>query len=319
MVILTLIGGLGNQLSGYAFGYAMAKRMDTELYLDDSLLKKLEKKNNIENLYGLGHFDISLPKSKKLKNEVIIFLYNSLLGKIYRKIYEFIPFRLKNIIIETDFRLNLEILQMNKKSAYFLYGYWPAFNYWSEFKDEVLSNIKFSDLIENSFFKSKKKIEKTNSVSVHIRRGDYEKKPDVNNTLGNVCSINYYRKSYDFIYSKVKNPQFIVFSDDIEWAKENFKIDGNEIYVDEHSNNDDNEVGHKNDGQNDLYLMSLCKHNILANSSFSLWAALLNKNSSKIVVCPSKWFNPKNSNLDKINNEYINTIFPDEWIKINIS
>jgi hypothetical protein len=116
-----------------------------------------------------------------------------------------------------------------------------------------------------------------NSCSLHIRRGDYISDEKANNVHG-TCGLEYYKKAIKHINSQFENVQYFIFSDDISWTKENLLIE-NAIYV--HNNS----IPHE-----DIYLMSLCNHNITANSSFSWWGAWLNKNQNKTVIAPKKWF-----------------------------
>jgi hypothetical protein len=141
------------------------------------------------------------------------------------------------------------------------------------------------------------KILSTNSVSIHIRCGDYLS-PKYISIYGGICTIEYYKRAISYILQTVDNPVFFIFSDDIEWTKDNITIN-NAIFV---SNNK---------GINsflDMYLMSICKHNIIANSSFSWWGAYLNKNKNKKVIMPNRWFNSK---LPDPN------VFDSKWIKLS--
>ena len=142
-------------------------------------------------------------------------------------------------------------------------------------------NKQIMDLILNS-----------NSVSVHIRRGDYLKAENIK-MYGNIATDDYYKKAIATISSKVKDPYFFIFSNDIEWCKSNLYID-KVVYVQDNT-------GAKS--YIDMFLMSKCKANILANSSFSYWGAMLNENINKIVVYPHIW-----------NNVYTPDIFPQNWI-----
>src|SRR3989344_4984067 len=135
----------------------------------------------------------------------------------------------------------------------------------------------------------------TNSVSVHIRRGDYVTNANTNQFHG-LCSLDYYNKAVSFISSKQNEMELFVFSDDIEWCKENLKYDFPIHFVE------------TNDAHSDMYLMSLCKHNIIANSSFSWWGAWLNDNFQKIVVAPSQWIADASVNTQDL--------IPKGWIKI---
>ena len=134
-----------------------------------------------------------------------------------------------------------------------------------------------------------------NSVSIHVRRGDY-----LNGyyfeTLGKICDIDYYKRAIALINKEVNDPYFYIFSDDPGYVAENLKIE-NATYVD---------FNRGRDSWQDMYLMSQCKHNIIANSTFSWWGAWLNTNLNKIVIAPNRWF----ANMD--NDEIV---LP-EWIRL---
>jgi hypothetical protein len=112
------------------------------------------------------------------------------------------------------------------------------------------------------------------------------------------CTLDYYHEAIKIMKEKIKNPYFFIFSDDIPWVKENLKIDGDAFFI----------TGKKIKDHEEMFLMSRCKHNIIANSSFSWWGAWLNNNPEKIVIAPKRWFN----------NEKINTsdLVPDNWLRI---
>ncbi len=139
------------------------------------------------------------------------------------------------------------------------------------------------------------KIKSLNAISLHVRRGDY-----VNLThIHGLCDLNYYKRTIDYIASRVQNPHFFVFSDDIPWVRENLKIEYPFDVVD------------INDGKTafcDIWLMKHCQHNIIANSSFSYWGAWLNENPDKFVVAPQIWFVE--------NNDSFKDIVPKGWIRL---
>jgi hypothetical protein len=138
----------------------------------------------------------------------------------------------------------------------------------------------------------------TNSVSLHVRRGDYLINPRAKQLLV-VCDAEYYLKSVEIMSSKVERPHFYIFSDDIKWAKENIIMPFKTTFVGENGPRKSYE---------DLRLMSLCKHNIIANSSFSWWGAWLNENPNKIVIAPKQWF--RSSEKDT------KDLIPESWLKI---
>lgn len=140
-----------------------------------------------------------------------------------------------------------------------------------------------------------RRIIETNSVSIHIRRGDYLS--EINQGLyGGICTEMYYAKAITYICNKIDQPSFFVFSNEIDWVKNNVDIP-NPTYID---------FNNGADSWQDMFLMSQCKHNIIANSSFSWWGAWLNRNTNKIVITPSRF----------INLEEDSDIIPDAWIRI---
>jgi hypothetical protein len=142
-----------------------------------------------------------------------------------------------------------------------------------------------------------REISDVNAVSLHVRRGDYVHNSKAAATYA-LCSLDYYNKSIKYVAERVHNAHFFVFSDDIPWVKSNLEIDFPVKYI-------DNNFGV--DSYNDMRLMSLCKHNIIANSSFSWWGAWLNLNSEKIVVSPMRWF---------FNETGIQDLIPKSWVRL---
>ena len=170
-------------------------------------------------------------------------------------------------------------------------GYWHDLKF---FDEETIDLFEFNNDIGSINVEHINKFSKYNSISVHIRRGDYMNNASV---YGNICTKEYYEKAIHYFNEKFENNFFVFFSDDIIWVKENFNL-SNALYIDNNK---------KDKSYIDMYLMSKCNHNIIANSSFSWWGAYLNRNKNKTVIMPSKWYN-----------EDINTfkLFIDNWIKL---
>ena len=163
-------------------------------------------------------------------------------------------------------------------SEAYLFGYWQTEKYFSDIKETILKSIHFFVPQSNELKEIVNNIEETNSVSIHVRLGDY-----VGTDLyDNICNKSYYEKAMGLVEGRIKNVQYFVFSDCIDDARKMFENKNNVTYVD--INNDDNSYL-------DMYLMSLCKHNILANSSFSWWASYFNEHHNKITIAPQKWLN----------------------------
>jgi hypothetical protein len=248
---------------------------------------------------GLGNqiFQWGYGKSLSITHGIDLFLdtthYNNQLSNTPRK-YELIKFpNLKHNkpnygnkrIIQISDNFNYEKLHYDDNYSYYLNGFWQSEKYFLNISDIIRDELQPDD---ETLEKLKSKVE-DNSVSLHIRRTDYV----TSNGFHPVQTIEYYNKALETIgdYN-----QLLVFSDDISWCKNNLKYD-NIFFVE------------NQDSIEDLWLMSLCAHNIIANSSFSWWGAWLNKNKNKKVIAPMNWFGGS-SELNQ------SDIVPDTWIKI---
>lgn len=173
-------------------------------------------------------------------------------------------------------------------------GYWQTAKYFRDIEDQLRYELKFGDG-ENKLDYKRKEIAGCNSISVHIRRGDYLKADDI---YGGICTDEYYQRAIKYIKKNVVNPKFYFFSDDIEWVKRRYN--GDDCYYIDSSMFDNYQDWY------DMCLMSSCRHNIIANSSFSWWGAWLNDNDEKIVIAPERW----------LNNEDTPDIWYDGWIRL---
>jgi hypothetical protein len=174
-------------------------------------------------------------------------------------------------------------------------GYWQSENYFKEFENEIRKDFKLKNSPAQNILDLAKEISSSDSLCLHVRRGDY-----VGNAYHETVDRKYYEQGLKYISERTAISRIYVFSDDIEWCKENMKFDYPMTFVgDEYS-------GEKGEGH--LYLMSACKNFLIPNSSFSWWAAWLSESKNKIVVAPKKWFNDESVNTDDIT--------PKEWIRI---
>lgn len=277
MIIVNIRGGLGNQLFQYACARALSISTSQSLKIHHAKRISL---NSHRDFMLSSIFNIKIKKSaaKDIK-KVLGFSFPTYLLDIFL-IKIFSHLRPQNFITDLSFNaFSKELFSMNKKHIYLL-GYWQSYKYFETFfqlfKEEFCFKKEFLKKNEkNIYFNS---IVLSNSVSIHFRRGDYISNSSANKFHG-TCSSSYYNSAIKFIIKKIKKPHFFIFSDDIEWAKAQVYPLGLEITF----------VDNKEDYV-DFWLMSLCKNNILANSTFSWWAAWLNKNKSKIVIAPKKWF-----------------------------
>jgi hypothetical protein len=285
MKIIKLKGGLGNQLFQYAFGRLLAITNKTEIKYYTSSVSK----GDTARQYKLDKFntEVSFASEAEAVSE------KNKAGLFYRVIKVF-----KRKILK-QYHIGYDINSLSIKEN-FLEGYWQSYKYLEPIRDILLKEISLKTLPTDEYVNVLNKINNCNSVSLHIRRGDY-----VNDAKTKrehyVFGLEYYKQAIEIIKSSVSEPNFYIFSDDIEWAKENLDVGGcQSIFVSNFSFEDYEE----------LMLMSKCKHNIIANSSFSFWGAWLNQHSNKIVIAPSKWNN-------RYDNQY-RDLLPPEWIKIKI-
>jgi len=268
MVTVRIFGGLGNQMFQYAFGFAVAKKLKKKLQLDVKYAATWSTKRDFElDSFKISHNNV-LKYRYFLSYKYIRHIVNLLCRLIYKKTKIF-----QNYEYLYD-SFNIENLCKNC----YLGGIWQSEKYFADCKEEIRKEFQFKDGLNKESMNILQRFDGQNTVSIHVRRGDYM--IELFKDLGLVCTANYYQRAIAHILANVANPVFIVFSEDIEWVKEYIKIPEPCIYVDSL----DKPPSH------DMQFMSLCKHNIIANSTYSWWAAWLNQNPDKIIIAPDKWW-----------------------------
>ncbi|NHZ85962.1 MAG: hypothetical protein GWP19_08785, partial [Planctomycetia bacterium] len=193
---------------------------------------------------------------------------------------------------------NFSLTVIEESPNVYLTGYWQNNDIIEEYKNLLSNELLLKHPLSTNSETYLKSITSTNSVAIHFRRGDYINKPNASKVHAS-CSMNYYYNGIKYIQKKNDDLHYFIFSDDITWAKNNFTFNTNVTYI------DDDEPAYEH-----LYLMSQCKHQITANSTFSWWAAWLNLNKNKIIITPKYWYHDK-----QLNNTVIR--IPKEWIKID--
>lgn len=275
MIISNLIGGLGNQMFQYAGARALSIDLDTKLMLDASDFVGYELHHGYE-LERVFQIPVTIATNADLDN-----LLGWQKSKLVRRLLRKLPFKLigsKHLIFEPTFRYWPGIESVNDGS--YLMGYWQSELYFSHHAATIRNDFSFKSELSPKNAAIASHIQSVNSVSLHIRRGDYVSDVKTSSTIG-LCSPAYYEQAIAKICERVKHPEFFIFSDDMAWVRSNFRIDFPCHFVDHNKGLD---------SFNDMRLMSLCKHHIIANSSFSWWGAWLNTSPEKIVFAPQNWF-----------------------------
>jgi hypothetical protein len=277
MIIVKIIGGLGNQLFQYATARALALRTNQELAFDVEEYHKEnvgDTKRKLElHLMGISATQVGRKDLKRVKGrEPCSRRYLSRLDRIFYK-------RPRTYIKEIGPEAIDKLLHLQSEA--YLFGYWQSEEYFKDFAKQIRSDLHFSETMNEANVSLLKEISLSNSVGLHVRRGDYAN-DEKTNVYHGMCSLDYYREALRLISEKCGKPDIFVFSDDINLCRQNLTSTETMHFVTQ--NEAENTVM-------DMELMSACKHNIVANSSFSWWGAWLNANEDKMVIAPKKWFN----------------------------
>lgn len=276
MKIVNILGGLGNQMFQYAFAIALRERFSEEnVRIDPSGFKGYPLHNGYELL---RIFSVSIPEASFREQLKVYYPLRSY--RMWQIGNRLLPQR-KSIVRENaDMRFTPSLLS-DSRSAYYL-GYWQTEKYFRDIRSQILEAFTFPPFEQGSKNEAVlREIQSKNVIGVHVRRGDYV---NIGNTQG-ICTLEYYRKALCLISERTNPEMFLIFSDDIEWCRNEiskFLRDVSTVYVDWNKGRD---------SFRDMQLMSCCRHNIIANSSFSWWGAWLNQNPDKIVIAPSRWMN----------------------------
>nr|WP_262902924.1 alpha-1,2-fucosyltransferase [Salegentibacter lacus] len=286
---------MGNQMFQYATARVLAKRNKSIILLDDSFYSK--KTGNLQKFprqLDLKIFDKSLLIVTALQKKKFTEL------SFHNRIKKKLGFNYPKIYKEPTFRFNDQLFQMS--SPVYLKGYFQSYKYFENEEKFIQGLFVFpEEYLNKNDRELKDYICNQKTVSIHIRRGDYVENQQTQEFHGN-CTLEYYNKAILHLTKQFDNLNLIFFSDDIAWVKENFKaISHKKLFI----------TGNENQNSwKDMYLMSLCNHHIIANSSFSWWGAWLNKKPGKQVIAPAKWFS--NTEQEKKTVDLI----PPGWLRI---
>lgn len=292
MIIVKLMGGLGNQMFQYAAARSLSLRHGTELKLDLTFLAG-DQAGNTPRTFELGHFNISAanasPQEIALLNGKESTARKTFLSRFYPKGCRYGWYREKQFNVNPEFFLLPDNVHLE--------GYWQSERYFESMSETIRKDftLKYSPAGLN--LELAEEIRSVNSVSMHVRRGDYVS-DEKTRMMHDVCDLEYYCRAEEKITQSVDEPQFYVFSDDPEWVAANLKLHHPARFV-RHNQG----MAHE-----DLRLMSLCRHHVIANSSFSWWGAWLAGQSDRLVIAPQRWFNDSSMQVCDL--------VPARWYKI---
>ena len=291
MIISKITHGLGNQLFQYAIARNLSIKKNTPLYLDLRYFNHTYATDTFRS-FKLNHFNIDY----KLLDNSPALIYLSKSTKLFPN-RSFPPF----FKLLRDKQGSFEPGIFSEESMFiYLSGFWQTEKYFREIREVLQKELILKTLPGGKFEDYKKQISADpNPVSLHIRRGDYVNNAQFSNQFGFI-GLDYYRKAIDTFKQKTPNCKFFIFSDDLQWVRENLNAGEDAVFVENTGENSDLE---------DLMLMRTCNHHIIANSSFSWWGAWLNSKEDKIVIAPSKWFN----NMPDLST---NELIPETWIRL---
>ncbi len=283
MITVRLTVGLGNQMFQYAMGRALAHRHQSQLELDTSWFPHFPKvagQNpneifafNIVQNFAKTNYQIQWTKSK------LSFLEGLK------------PLRRRKYVNEKFLRPDDNVLDIS--GDVYLEGYWQDLKYFSTIRDILCQEFTLQKPLDpgTDLFRL---VQKENTVAIHVRRGDY-----VWSAGDALLSLAYFKKAMETLSQKIHGPQYIIFSDDIPWVKANLPVPSGSYFVDRSH--------HLTDAE-ELVLMSLCRHQIISNSTFSWWAAYLNSYPGKIVIAPARWNGSEPFDCE--------TLIPASWIAL---
>jgi hypothetical protein len=303
MITVKLSGGLGNQMFQYALGRSLSLGRKVPLALDISHYNTYHDKKyaldcfNIPATVQIGgpprmYYDFNLGNPLSKAKQTLKFLGGAP-KRVSEKGFSYELTGLVGSALEPAGGFDTSVLEAGKNT--YLVGFWQDERYFNKHQSPLRMDFSFKEALSKNAKDLKLAINRSRAISVHVRRADYIENSVINETM-EVLSPQFYERAAEQFAKKVDQPVFIIFSDDIEWCKQNLNFKHPTLFSDKRLRD-----------WEDMYLMSICKHNIIANSTFSWWAAWLNQNPNKLVAAPKNWFRDKNLKDPEL---------PEGWIKL---
>lgn len=293
MITSHIIGGLGNQMFQYAAGRSLALRHGCELQLDtlDFAGYSLHQGFELTTVFGIDSPQID----RQTRDQLLGWRGSGLARRLLKRCPGFQIGR-PPFVNEPHFQYWKGWEQLACPA--YISGYWQSELYFSDCADQIREDFKFSKPLDPHSKEIAKEIQGAVSVSLHVRRGDYANNLKTNAVHG-LCEPAYYASAIKHLSDQLGAMHLFVFSDDIEWARANLPLAAHPHTFVSHNKG--------SDSWRDMQLMSICRHHVIANSSFSWWAAWLNTSRMKTVVAPKRWF---------VKNIDTRDLMPQQWIRI---
>jgi hypothetical protein len=294
MIYVKLLGGLGNQMFQYAMGRKLSILHQSSMRFEVDGLKAGE---DIRTTYELGIFNI--PKIDFAKREEIFPFRRKTIFKSEFLCQVVNYLQKRSMIVESGHLPFSQKFVDDSTTNCYVRGLWQTEKYFNDVQQTIRGDFEFKEPLDG------KNLELANillnepaAVSLHVRRGEFANDPKYAALIG-TCDVNYFKSAMEIFVQRIGTARYIVFSDDLDWVKSQQFLPDSAIYVD---------YNQKANHFRDMQLMSLCKHNIISNSTFSWWGAWLNKNPNKVVVAPKKWFAGWEHDT--------RDLIPDSWVRI---
>ena len=266
-MIVRLMGGLGNQMFQYAFGRAVSIKNGEPLNLDRMSFLRDKLRD-----YELGEYHIMEGKKQRAKKLVCNVIYY-----IHKKLFPTMDFLPKSAGMEYEDEV-LTRQEITKKNRYWV-GYWQHTGYFEDIRNMLIKEFCYKGSLTKEQEKIAAEIQSGNSVAMHIRRGDYISDKGKRDYVN--LPREYYEQALQYIRERRPNIRIYIFSDDIQWCRQEYSDLADAVFIDGAISSDEH---------TDLELMKKCRHFVIANSTFSWWAAWLSENEDKIMIAPEHWF-----------------------------
>jgi hypothetical protein len=273
MVIVRLTGGLGNQMFQYAAGRALADRLGAELLLDTRAFgNPLAFQDYTRRAYALSPFKLraKLATAQDLKHWPVWPVEIGMRLRVVRPLFRRWHF---------ESGINYDPTLPALREPVCLVGYWQSERYFIDIADRIRADFALAQAMSGENARLLELAQSGHSVGLHVRRGDFVSLNDAAQVHG-LCSVDYYRRAIGLVRDRYPECRFLVFSDDTPWARAELPLGASAVFVE----------GNERQPEQDLALMSACRHHIIANSSFSWWAAWLGYSPEQMVIAPTPWY-----------------------------